>query len=91
MSTILDVNEKMRVKKVDDHWLYSWIDDLGDHSYKYNPNQEITTHTEVQNFKYVEKQVLGKNTRIYFGRPDVRIYTWKDNFGTHKYVLNLSK
>lgn len=85
-------DQQMEFQKVDDrNWLYNWKDDLGVHSYSFKQHLKYQNEEpgKIENFKYVEKQVPGKNTRIYFGKPDVRVYSWNDNFGKHKYEHKL--
>lgn len=91
----------MEVTKVSEtKWKYSWTDEFGNRfdtgvsisrlNHSYNC-VGVAEPGEIKNLKYVDKRKVGKNTRIYFDRPDFRTYTWSDNFGKHSVTIDCQR
>jgi hypothetical protein len=65
---------------------YTWSDEFGTHVHLCSGHES----GQVRDLKYKDDRT-GKNTRIYFGRPDTRTYTWTDDLGSHVFVINCQK
>lgn len=81
----------MEVERIgeSDTWKYLWSDEFGTYTFMFL-SKSNGEPGKIRDLEYRD-EITGKNTRVFFGRPDKRTYTWKDNFGAHVVVINCQK